>query len=142
MDLAAVGKMSFKRGENMRGYKMLFNVANGIFAAGKIGEVLYSQQSNKRNEMHKANPLTSTCKILDILVQYAPEEKKEVFGERAMKSKLYLETCNDLNEHFSTYAKRIDASKIAQALNIIKPILGDNEKRIVDKMLKLYDAIV
>ena len=59
---------------------MLFNVANGIFAAGKIGEAVFTT-SNKRNEMHKANPLTSTCKILDILVQYAPEEK-EVFGER------------------------------------------------------------
>lgn len=32
--------------------------------------------------------------------------------------------------------------KIAQAFNIIKPILGGDEKRIVDKMLKIYDALV
>lgn len=142
MYLAEVAKMSFKRGENMRGYKMLYNVANGIFAAGKIGEVLYKQQGNKRNGIYKTNLLANTCKILDILAQYTPEENREAFGARASKSKLYLETCNNLNRHFSTYAKSFDAEKIAQAFNIIKPILGGDEKRIVDKMLKIYDALV
>lgn len=137
-----INKISYKRGENMVGYKMLYIVANGIFAAGKIGEVLYSQQHNKRKGIYRSNPLTDSCKILDILMKYAPEEKKKTFGSRAMKSKLYLETCNSINRHFSTYARDFDADKMAQALNIIKPVLGGNEKRIVDKILKVYDALV
>ena len=134
-------KTSFKRGENMKEHKMLYNVANGIFAAGKIGEVLYLRQNSKRNEKGRVTPITSMCKILDILAQYAPEEERETFGAEIMKSKMYLETCNNLGRHFSTYARSIDANKTVEAINMIKPILGSDERRIAERILRLYDAL-
>jgi hypothetical protein len=126
--------------KTLRGYSTLYNIANGIYAAAKISEVLYLQQNRKG--MHKTNPLTGACKILDILAQYAPQEERKVLGAKLMNGKLCLEACNNINKHFSTYAKNFDADKIAQALSIIKPVLGGEEKRIVDKMLKVYDALV
>ncbi|MDQ2086851.1 hypothetical protein RBH29_10480 [Herbivorax sp. ANBcel31] len=136
-----MSKISFERGENMDGYKTLYNIANGIFAAGKIGEVLYSPSGNERNQIDTTNTITNACEILDILSRYAPEEQREALGEVAKKGKLCLETCNNLNRHFSTYTRGVDIKKTVEALNIIKPIFGNRERMIVDRVLKLYEAL-
>ncbi|TYQ16209.1 UNVERIFIED_CONTAM: hypothetical protein Cloal_2731 [Acetivibrio alkalicellulosi] len=126
----------------MYNYKALYDVANGIFAAGKIGEVLNLNPSNDRNQIATTSPIDSICKVLDILAQHAPNEQREILGIAAQKSKLYLDTYTNLDRHFNTYrSSKMNIDKIIETLGIIHPVLGSREKNIIDKILKLYQVL-
>ena len=125
----------------MNGYKNLYDLANGIFAAGRIGEVLNTAHSKNTRGIDSTNTVFVISRILDILSEYAPDRQKGILGEVANKSRVYMDVCNKLNQNISTYRNdRVDTNNIINTLTILHPVLNSQQKMLIDRIIKLNEV--
>ncbi|MCX7842342.1 MAG: hypothetical protein N2489_04635 [Clostridia bacterium] len=124
----------------MNGYGYLYELANGIYAAGRIGEVINSAGSKQTRAAGGADPVCVLGRILEILSQYAPERQRGVLGEAAKRSRVCNEIYRNLNQSLNTYRNgRLDRNNLVKTLAIMQPLLGKRERVIIDKLVKLND---
>lgn len=123
----------------MNEFKKLYDLANGIYAAGRIREVIEFAQSSETRGMDNLNPIAAFTQILEILAQYSPERQRNIFGQTANRGKVYMEVFNNLNQRLSTYREKsiLNRNDIVNTLTILEPVLGMREKAIIDKIVEL-----
>lgn len=126
----------------MNEFKNLYDLANGIFAAGRIGEVISSAHINETRGMDNSNPISVFTRILEILAEYSPEKQRNILGQTANRGRLYMEVFNKLNQTLSTYREKsiIDRNDIVNTLAILQPVLSSREKVLIDKIIKLNEV--
>ncbi|MFZ5987258.1 MAG: hypothetical protein ACOYWZ_09075 [Bacillota bacterium] len=126
----------------MNGYKNLYDLANGIYAAGRIREVLNSTRSGETRGLDDTNIIQAFSRILDILSEYAPEKQRNILVGTANKSRIYMDVFKNLNQNLNTYRgnRRLDRNNIVNTLTILQPVLGPRERILIDKIVKLNEV--
>lgn len=126
----------------MNGYKNLYDLANGIYAAGRIREVLNSTRIGETRGLNDTNIIQAFSRILDILSEYAPEKQRNILAGTANKSRIYMDVFKNLNQNLNTYRgnRRLDRNNIVNTLTILQPVLGPRERILIDKIVKLNEV--
>jgi len=122
-------------------YHGLYELANGIYAAGRIGEALNMSRGSMTRSFDGPNIVTVLSRILEILSEYAPEKQRSILGDAVNRSRVYLDVYQNLNQTLNTYRSRgPDKNQFVNTLTILQPVLGRKERILIDKIVKLNEV--
>jgi hypothetical protein len=99
--------------------------------------------SKDTRSIDNANTISVFSRVLDILSEYAPDRHKNILGEAANKSRVYMEVYNKLNQNIVTYRNNrngIDTNNIINTLTILHPVLNSQQKMLIERIIKLNEV--
>lgn len=126
--------------------KYLQSIANGIYAADKVRNLLKTTntRSNNTSEM-VAHTISVLGEIIKVIADYLPAENSyrgSNIQEIINRSTVYGNTYSQLKQHlFNAKEGRLKQGRILETLEIVSPLLKDEPKITIDKVLKIYEII-
>lgn len=125
----------------MANYKKLEYITNGINAAKKIRSIK-NTSSNTRGSEDK-DTISMINRVLEIIADYSPPEQKNLLASNIQKGALYGNTYRDLKSHIKKVqnTRSTNPEGIVRTLDIIKPIVDKDKRRMIEKILRVYEAL-
>lgn len=116
------------------------NITNSLNAASKIKAIQKSStRSGSDNSIFPINP-DMLSEILKIIASHSPNTFRGPLGETCERCDTYINTYRKLKQHlYSTKKQKLNMDKFVKSLQIMHPVLGSNEKLMVEKILKIYE---
>lgn len=122
---------------------ILESIANSITATKRIRDLRNSTLRNDRDSSVKPSLTYVYSEILKTIAEYSPSRQKNALMKSVELSNLYRNTYKDLSSHLSlTRAGKIAPDQIIKTLAIVKPVLPNQHKTIIDKIQKIYEIII
>ncbi|MCX7749257.1 MAG: hypothetical protein N2645_20550 [Clostridia bacterium] len=122
-------------------YKTMENIANSFHAARKIRDL----QSNLLREAPpevKQSSIQLLNEILKTIGEHPPVSHKQNIQSVVDKSTQYTNTYRNLKNHLeSLNSKKAGSHELARSLQIITPVLPNQHKIMVEKMLRILEVI-
>ena len=117
-------------------------IANGFHAAHRIRN-LYTSNINRSSELSVLpSDITTLSEVLKIICDYLPEINKAPLNRAIDQSNLYSEAIRNLKKHVATSrGQKFDMNNVARTLSIVQPLLGDNHKALLQKLIKIYEIM-
>ncbi len=126
--------------------KYLQSIANGIYAADKVRNLL--EISNVRSNTPSgmlAHRISVLGEIVKVIADYLPAENSyrgSNIQDIVNKSTTYGNTYSQLKQHlFHAKEGRLKQGQLIETLAIVRPLLKDEPGITVDKVLKIYEII-
>jgi hypothetical protein len=118
------------------------SIANGFNAARKIYKIKNTSVRNDYSTTVNQSIVSYVIEALQVICDYSPENSKKFLREIINKSNLYNNTYLGLRNHvYDTYNQKMTVKNLARTLEIINPVLQNQNKLIVEKILKIYEII-
>jgi hypothetical protein len=118
------------------------SIANGFNAARKIYKIKSTTSRSDYSTTVNRSIVPYVIEALQVICDYSPENSKKFLREIINKSNLYNNTYLGLRDHvYDTYNQKITVKNLARTLEIINPVLQNQNKLIVEKILKIYEII-
>ncbi len=126
----------------MNRYNLWDNIANGFNAANKVRDVYNSSLREEQNLSVRASNVTLLLQMLSAISEYSPEPHREVISRAVDRCNLYNCTYKDLKRHFGSMRGQSPSFRnFTETLGIIRPILDNGNKSVIDKILKIYEIL-
>lgn len=130
----------------MNNNKYLQSIANGIYAADKINNLLKAQNTRSDNMAGAAaRNISIFGEIIKIIADYLPTDnnyRENNLKDIISRSSTYGNTYSQLKQHLlAAKGERLSNNQLAETLSIVKPLLQDKPRSTVDKVLKIYEII-
>ncbi|MGI6777930.1 MAG: hypothetical protein ACOX7R_07945 [Acetivibrionales bacterium] len=123
-------------------YKILENVANGIYAACKIQDTYKSRLQRNSEAAVIQDNISTLNQMLQILADYSPEMHRNKLGEAISKSSQFSSAYRNLKKHFiSARNQRMNKDLIIKAISTVKPIVDNRRKAALDKALRINEIL-
>lgn len=120
----------------------LNSIANGFNAARKIYKIKSTTLRNDYSTTVNQSIMSYFIEALQVICDYSPKNDKQFLREVINKSTLYSNTYLGLRNHVNnTYNQKMTVKNLARTLEIIHPVLQNQNKLIVEKILKIYEVI-
>jgi hypothetical protein len=130
----------------MNNSKYLQSIANGIYAADKVRNLL--ETTNVRSNTPSGvvgNRIAVLGEIIKVIANYLPVENSQRgsnIQELVNKSTMCGNTYSQLKQHlFHAKEGRLKQGQLIETLAIVRPLLKDEPRVTVDKVLKIYEII-
>jgi len=121
--------------------KALENISNGLNAARKILELKNASMRVDNSEV-KPSQVETFYQMLDTVASYSPPKYKKVLNQSIEISNNYRNTYRNLRNHMnSRTSNRPSPGEIIKTLEIVKPILPNNQRVMVEKIEQIYKII-
>ncbi|NSW89514.1 MAG: hypothetical protein HPY74_02330 [Firmicutes bacterium] len=127
--------------------KNLQSIANAIYAADKIRNIL--KDPNTRNSYTPGkrayNNISVFGEVIRVIADYLPNSNNyrgNSLKEMVDKSAIYINTYKKLKQQLiSARNGKLNKNKLVETLAIVRPLLKNERKVIVDKVLKIYEIL-
>ncbi|HOV25138.1 MAG TPA: hypothetical protein PK566_02080 [Pseudobacteroides sp.] len=121
--------------------RALENLSNGLNAARKILELKNASMRVDNSEV-KPSQVETFYQMLDTVASYSPPKYKKVLNQSIAISNNYRNTYRNLRNHMnSRTSNRPSPGEIIKTLEIVKPILPNNQRVMVEKIQQIYKII-
>jgi hypothetical protein len=123
--------------------ELLQQLANSINAAVKI-KTLGSLLDKERSETAYVRPseIHIICEMLKTIAAYSPERYKSNINNSIELSNHYFNTYKNLKNHLkSANSRKLNSVEIMQTLKLVKPVLPNRHKSVVEKIQNVYEII-
>ncbi|KNY27136.1 hypothetical protein [Pseudobacteroides cellulosolvens] len=121
--------------------RSLENLSNGLNAAKKLLDLKNASLQVDLNSEVKPNQIDTFYQMLDTVASYSPPKYKKVLNESIAISNNYRSTYRNLKQHLNNNNRGPNSSEIIKTLEIVKPILPNNHKAMVEKLQQIYKII-
>jgi threonine synthase len=78
---------------------------------------------------------------LQIMGRYSSRNYRKPLSDTAQKCGCYTETYRNLQKLFNTRSPQMNIDFIAQTMDTIRPVLGSRNRPVVEKLLRIYNAV-
>lgn len=124
----------------MKGEKKLEHIANGFYAAAEIRNMYNTRLHENADTSVRASSISMMDQIFDILTRYSPQRDREPLEKTARQSSIYIDTYRNLKQQLkSPETRKVNKDNFVNTLSLMKPVLSNRDKTLVDKILKLYE---
>jgi len=118
-------------------------IANSIHAAGKIKSTYESYMRSDGENPVFPDKLSVIKNILNIISEYSPEEQRRNMERTINKADVYSNTYKNLKQHLAnSRSHKLNKENFVKTLEIVRPLAGNREKYMIDKILRLYDLFI
>ncbi|MDP4182800.1 MAG: hypothetical protein Q8942_17150 [Bacillota bacterium] len=125
--------------------KTLESMSNALAAANKILDLKNSSLHNDLSSNTRSTrniQFNTLCEMLNTLASYSPPKYKDVISNSVAISSRYRDTYKKLQQHKNSRSnEKIDSREILKTLEILKPVLPNQHKTVVEKIQKIYEII-
>jgi len=126
--------------------KYLQSIANGIYAANEVRNLLKAPNMRSDNTTGMvARSISVFGEVIKVIADYLPVENNQRgsnIKEMVNKSAAYGNTYSQLKQHLvSARQSRLNKDHLIETLAIVKPLLKDEPRTTVDKVLRIYEII-
>lgn len=126
----------------MNRYDKLNYLANGIHAASKIRDIYKANLKEDPNSAVRASNTDIVNQVLNVIAQYAPEPYRQDVQTTVQKCCIYNDTYRNLKQHIrSTANHRMNDEEFIRTLDIVRPVVGNRERILIEKIIKIYQII-
>jgi hypothetical protein len=123
--------------------KRLHGITNGIITAGKIHNIYKSNLHSDSRTVIKAGRLSMINDILQALSEHSPDKPAKLLSETIDKTVTFSNTYKGLKRHLSLSQERsMTGNDMLETLSIMKPALNNQQKVLIDKIIKIYDILI
>lgn len=123
-------------------YKKLNTIANGINAVSKIQEVISSSPGNNPKTTVREDKKTTLIDILHIIAEYSPDRSGNLLSDILNRSEQYCDSYKNVKLHLnSTRNQRVNRQNFINTLSVIKPLLDNRNKVMINKVLRIYEIL-
>lgn len=142
-------------------YNVMENIANGLLAASKIKKMytplqvnsIHSERKEDNSQKERGQDLSlrqhmtiqsrpHPTEILEVLARYSPEKYKRPLSKTVRICADYTNSYRNLKRNFTLAKSRgISSDMIASTLAAMRPILDNNSKVLISKVLKIYEIL-
>jgi hypothetical protein len=118
------------------------SIANSITAVAKIRDLRNSTLKNDGDSSVKPSITYVYGEMLKTVAEYSPGRHGDALRKSVELGNLYSNTYKDLRNYLSsTRSGKTDPARIVKTLAIVKPVLPNRHKTIIDKIQKIYEII-
>lgn len=122
--------------------KKLEAISNGFIAASKIQQALNPINNDDSRMTVKRDSLDSINEIINIINLHSPGSYRNGAIDAAKKSMEYSKAYKDIKQYFNTRKnERLDNESFINTVKVMKPILTNQHKVIIDKFLKITEIL-
>ena len=128
--------------------KNLYSIANAIYAADKIRNLLkrvQGMQDNSISGKRAYDDMAIFGEIIRVIADYFPDSdnyRRNSLRETVDKCALYGNAYKKLKQHMiSTRNEGLTDTKIIEALVAIKPLIKGKRRTMIDKALEIYEIL-
>lgn len=126
----------------MANKRTIETLTKGFDAAERIRQATRSNLREDESLAVKPSNLYIANEIFEILKDYAPEPQKEVLTNALFKTREYSNSYRSLKQHLhGTRGRNIAAVDVVKALEMMKPMLKNNQNILIDKMSKIFNIL-
>lgn len=121
--------------------RSLENLSNGLNAAKKLLELKNASLRVDLDSEVKPNQIDTFYQMLDTIASYSPPKYKKVLNESIAISNNYRSTYRNLRQQLNNNNRGPSSGEIIKTLEIVKPILPNNHRAMVEKIQLIYKII-
>ncbi len=121
--------------------RSLENLSNGLNAAKKLLDLKNASLRVDPNSEVKPNQIDTIYQMLDTIASYSPQEYKKVLNKSIAISNNYRSTYRNLKQQINNNNRGPSSGEIIKTLEIVKPILPNNHRAMVEKIQQIYKII-
>lgn len=126
----------------MNNQEFLSYIANGIYAAQKIRGMQDSYLRRDENATVRSSGLEVINDIIKVIAEYFPGNDRSMLDRITYTSEIYSNAYRGLKSFITeSRGKSPDINSIMRLLVTMKPILGNNQKVMIDKVTRIYEII-
>lgn len=122
--------------------KVLEHITKGLQAASKIQKVYNSSLRSNSNTSVRAGNKSMLADIIGIIAEHSPDTHKRTLEEALSRSYQYSEAYSHIKQHLRTVRnQKMNKENFIETLNVVRPILSNRRKALVDKVMKIFEII-
>lgn len=122
--------------------KKLEAISNGFLAANRIQQTLNPINYISPEMSVRRDSLDIINEILNIISLYSPGSYRNNLSAAIGKSMEYSKAYKNIKQHlYSRRNEKIDNEAFINTVKVMKPILSNQQKIIIDKFLKITEIL-
>lgn len=122
--------------------KSLENLSNGLNAAKKILDLKNASLQVDLNSEVKPSQIDTLYQMIDTVASYSPPKYRRVLNRSVAISNNYRSTYRRLKQQADSNRSRGPGTReILNTLEIVKPILPNNQRMMIEKIQQIYKII-
>lgn len=122
--------------------KKFEHLANGFHAAGKINNMRRSNLRGDSSNSFSSSNITVLSEMLQTIAEYSPDSHRGSLEGTIYKSNEYINTYRNLKNHFRSVSnQKINTESFVRTLDLVKPVVNNNQQVLIEKILKVYEII-
>ena len=124
-------------------YETLEQLTKSLNAAGRIHRLLSSHLREEAGSYARPDLLAVANEILKVIAENSPGRKREALERAINEGNAYSNAYRDLRHHVSAIrSRRNDIRSWIKAFEALKPILGHEQRILIEKISKIYEILI